>query len=165
MRCPKCGSPNDKVVDSRVSRDADSIRRRRECLVCGHRFTTYETIEEQNLRVIKSDGRYEPFDRNKLIAGITKACEKRPVSREKIETTVYQITSDLEQEHGREIPSRLIGEKIMSRLRQLDEVAYVRFASVYRRFRDVDEFEQEIQNLRQLDTEPRPCPAPSPASP
>ncbi len=136
------------MVDSRMSKEGTSIRRRRECLACGTRFTTYESIEEQHLRVIKSDGRYEPFDRLKLFAGLEKACEKRPVSREKLEATALQILAELEHEYEHEIPTRAIGEKVMARLRELDEVAYVRFASVYRRFKDLDEFEQEIRSMR-----------------
>jgi transcriptional repressor NrdR len=147
MRCPKCNSLEDKVIDSRAWKDGAVIRRRRECLGCGYRFTTYEEIEREDLRVIKRDGRYEPFDRRKLISGFEKACEKRPVSREVIDKTVEEITEELAKAHNGEIPTTAIGEKMMQRLRQLDEVAYVRFASVYRKFRDIKEFVNEVQNL------------------
>ena len=137
----------DKVVDSRLSKDGRSIRRRRECVGCGSRFTTYEEIERDDLRVLKRDGRYETFDRKKLIAGIDKACEKRPVSREAIERTVNEMIDELVKTHGDEIPTKAIGDKIMQHLRRLDEVAYVRFASVYRKFRDIKEFVNEVQSL------------------
>lgn len=148
MKCPKCGVLDDKVVDSRLSRDGGNIRRRRECLTCGFRFTTYEAIESQDVRVIKSDGRYQPFDRQKLLNGILRACEKRPVSKEQIEAAVLEIIGEMEQEYENEIPTRAIGEAVMRKLRQLDAVAYVRFASVYRRFEDIGEFEQEIKSMR-----------------
>jgi len=147
MRCPKCGNLEDRVIDSRSSKDGDSIRRRRECTQCLHRFTTYEEIERAMLRVIKRDGRSEPFERHKLIAGITKACEKRPISLDSIEKAVEEIQADLEANHGREIPSSLIGTKVMEKLHSLDEVAYVRYASVYRHFQDIGEFIDEIQSL------------------
>lgn len=147
MRCPKCSATEDKVIDSRPWKDGAVIRRRRQCLSCQHRFTTYEEIERENLRVIKRDGRYEPFDRNKLVGGMYKACEKRPVSPERIELAVDRMVDYLEKEHHNEIPTRAIGEAIMAALRGLDEVAYVRFASVYRQFKDINEFVTEIQNL------------------
>src|SRR3989442_126012 len=147
MRCPKCGSVEDKVVDSRLSKDGFSIRRRRECVVCEHRFTTYEEIERADIRVIKRDGRGEPFDRHKLLSGIMKACEKRPISVEKLESTVEEIIHDLETHHPREVPSSVIGAKVMEKLHELDEVAYVRYASVYRHFQDIGEFINEIQSL------------------
>lgn len=137
----------DKVIDSRAWKDGAVIRRRRECLECGHRFTTYEEIEREDIRVIKRDGRYEPFDRRKLITGLEKACEKRPISREAIHQLVEEITEDLAKKHNREIPTPAIGEEIMNRLRKVDEVAYVRFASVYRKFRDIREFVNEVQSL------------------
>src|SRR2546423_15233762 len=118
MRCPKCGSVEDKVVDSRLSKDGFSIRRRRECVVCEHRFTTYEEIERADIRVIKRDGRGEPFDRHKLLAGVTKACEKRPISIEALEQAAAEIIKDLEQNYGREIPSSLVGAKVMGKLHQ-----------------------------------------------
>lgn len=148
MKCPKCGVLDDKVVDSRLSRDGASIRRRRECLGCSFRFTTYEGIESQDVRVIKSDGRYQPFDRQKLLNGMLRACEKRPVSKEQIEAAALEIVNEMEREHDNEIPTRAIGEAVMRKLRQLDAVAYVRFASVYRRFEDIGEFEQEIKSMR-----------------
>jgi transcriptional repressor NrdR len=147
MRCPKCQARDDKVIDSRAIKDETVIRRRRECLACEHRFTTYEEVERDDLRVLKRDGRYEAFDRRKLITGIDKACEKRPVSREAIERSVNEMIDELIKKHGDEIPTTAIGEKIMQHLRQLDEVAYVRFASVYRKFRDIKEFVHEVQNL------------------
>ena len=147
MRCPKCAHLDDKVIDSRASRDGKTIRRRRECLQCNHRYTTYEQVEKENLRVVKRDGRYEEFGRTKLMGGITKACEKRPVGAEQIQLVVDEIIAELEDKYDREVPSTVIGEKVMQRLRKLDEVAYVRFASVYRQFRDVNEFVSEIQKL------------------
>ncbi len=135
------------MIDSRASKDAASIRRRRECTQCLHRFTTYEEIERAMLRVTKRDGRSEPFERNKLVAGISKACEKRPISLEAIEKAVEEIQADLEAHYGREIPSHVIGTKVMEKLHSLDEVAYVRYASVYRHFKDIGEFIDEIQNL------------------
>jgi transcriptional repressor NrdR len=145
MRCPKCGNLEDKVIDSRASKEGDIIRRRRECLGCTHRYTTYEEIEREDLRVIKRDGRYQPFDRRKLIMGIEKACEKRPVSREVVEKIVDEIADQLAKANNGEVPSRAIGEAIMNRLRLLDEVAYVRFASVYRKFRDIREFVNVVE--------------------
>jgi transcriptional repressor NrdR len=123
------------------------VRRRRECLSCNYRFTTYEEIEREDLRVIKRDGRYEPFDRRKIVMGFLKACEKRPVSPELIDKTADKMIEDLEQKYGREIPTTAVGEKIMEALKKMDEVAYVRFASVYKEFRDVSEFTQEINTL------------------
>jgi transcriptional repressor NrdR len=147
MRCPKCQARDDKVIDSRAIKDETVIRRRRECLACENRFTTYEEIERDDLRVLKRDGRYEAFDRRKLITGLDKACEKRPVSRELIEKTVNEMIDELTKKHGDEISTTAIGEKIMQHLRGLDEVAYVRFASVYRKFRDIKEFVNEVQSL------------------
>jgi transcriptional repressor NrdR len=150
MRCPKCAGIDDKVVDSRSNRDGLLIRRRRECLKCGARFTTYEEIFHEKLRVKKRDGQYEEFDRRKLLAGIEKACEKRPVSTEKIELLAERVIAELENEHGREVPSMKIGERVMEHLRKLDEVAYVRFASVYRQFRDAEQFIDEIKQMGKL---------------
>jgi len=147
MRCPKCGELEDKVIDSRVAKDGKSIRRRRECIVCEFRFTTYEQIERADLRVIKRDGRGEPFDRHKLMNGILKACEKRPVSVEKLEQVVEDIIHYLEHSFGREVKSQIIGAKVMETLHEVDEVAYVRYASVYRHFQDIGEFINEIQSL------------------
>ena len=147
MRCPKCGKFEDKVLDSRETKNGAVIRRRRQCLGCQHRFTTYEQVQREGWWVIKRDGRREKFDRNKLRGGIEKACEKRPVSREQIEMQVEEIMDEIEKEYDREVPSTALGEKVMQRLRQIDEVAYVRFASVYRQFRDLKEFADEIQSL------------------
>jgi transcriptional repressor NrdR len=147
MRCPKCGHQDDKVIDSRSARNGASIRRRRVCLGCGHRFTTYEEVLKTSLRVIKRDGRHEDIDRNKLLGGILRACEKRPVSVQEIEALVDAILAELEAEFEREVPSVTIGKKVMDRLEKLDEIAYVRFASVYRRFRDVSQFLSEVEAL------------------
>ena len=147
MYCSKCGSIEDRVIDSRLSKDGRSIRRRRECVLCAHRFTTYEEIERADLRVVKRDGRSEPFDKHKLLSGITKACEKRPVSHDTLAKAVEEIIQELEQDSQKEIPSHVIGGKVMDKLHQLDEVAYVRYASVYRSFQDIGEFIDEIQSL------------------
>lgn len=147
MRCPKCSHQDDKVIDSRSVRNGDVIRRRRVCLKCGYRFTTYEEVVKASLRVIKRDGRHEDLDRQKLMSGMERACEKRPISAQQIETMVDSIISELESEYEREVPSTVIGQKVMDRLEQLDEVAYVRFASVYRRFRDVNQFLSEVEGL------------------
>ncbi|HEX8372257.1 MAG TPA: transcriptional regulator NrdR [Chthoniobacterales bacterium] len=147
MFCSKCGGIEDKVIDSRLSKDGKSIRRRRECVSCTHRFTTYEEVERADLRVVKRDGRSESLSRQKLLNGMVKACEKRPVSVEVLEKAAEQITQQLEVEFRREIPSNVIGAKVMDVLHQLDEVAYVRYASVYRHFQDIGEFIDEIQSL------------------
>ncbi|MBI4342914.1 MAG: transcriptional repressor NrdR [Candidatus Omnitrophica bacterium] len=147
MKCPFCGHEEDKVVDSRTSSDGVAIRRRRECLRCGKRYTTYEHVEEQPLMVIKKDGRREPFDRHKLLAGLVKACEKRPVSMDDLERLVDELERELSQHFEREAPSREIGERVMRRLHALDPVAYVRFASVYREFKDVEQFMRELKDL------------------
>ncbi|MEM1059030.1 MAG: transcriptional regulator NrdR [Verrucomicrobiota bacterium] len=147
MLCPKCGHLEDKVIDSRMAKDGIVIRRRRECLRCSHRFTTYEEIEREDIRVIKRDGRYEQFDKRKLMVGVERACEKRPVSAELLQKTINEMIAELIKKHGREIPAEAIGEAVMEKLRRLDEVAYVRFASVYRKFRDIKEFVNEVQNL------------------
>ena len=146
MRCPKCGSRDDKVIDSRQSRDASSIRRRRECLKCKYRFTTYEEIERSDLRVVKRNRTHEPFDRRKLAASIAKAFEKRSTSLLTLEDTVEEIVHDLET-GGREVLSSVIGAKVLEQLRALDEVAYLRYASVYQRFEDVDQFVDAIHTL------------------
>ncbi len=150
MKCPFCSHQEDKVVDSRESSDALAIRRRRECLKCGKRFTTYEHVEEQPLMIIKKDGRREPFDRHKLLAGLVKACEKRPVSMDDLERLVDELERELSQQFEREAPSREIGERVMRRLHALDPVAYVRFASVYREFKDVEQFMRELKELLAL---------------
>ena len=147
MKCPFCGHREDKVVDSRASTDEVSIRRRRECLGCGKRFTTYEHPEEQRLMIVKKDGRREPFDRHKLLAGLVKACEKRPVSMEDLESFVDGLERELTQQFDREVPSREVGERVMKRLHAMDPVAYVRFASVYREFKDVEQFMRELKDL------------------
>lgn len=145
----------DKVIDSRAWKDGAVIRRRRECLApgCGYRFTTYEEIEREDLRVVKRDGRYETFDRKKMIAGIYRACEKRPVSPDAIEKLADSLVEELEKRFNKEIPAKEIGEGIMVGLRKIDEVAYVRFASVYRNFKDINEFVHEVHNLH-LATKP-----------
>lgn len=147
MRCPFCQHIEDRVIDSRLSKDGDIIRRRRECGQCRRRFTTYERVEETLPLVIKKDGRREPFDRGKILAGLHRACEKRPISVEVLEKLVERIEQRLQETGDREIPSRVIGEQIMSELQSLDEVAYVRFASVYRSFKDVNEFMNEVKEL------------------
>jgi transcriptional repressor NrdR len=147
MRCPKCGHTDDKVLDSRAAREGDAIRRRRACLACNQRFTTYEEIVKDALRVVKRDGRREEFSRLKLMNGIMRACEKRPVSPMQIEEMVDEIMDQIEQEYDSEVPSGVIGEKVMSRLEKIDEVAYVRFASVYKRFADVNQFLNAIHDI------------------
>ena len=147
MRCPKCGSSQDRVIDSREAREGHAIRRRRECMRCNFRFTTYEVVEREELRVVKRNGARESFDRDKLMAGIRKACEKRPVKMEQIEQLVDDIAGELEEEGYREIPSTVIGAKLMRRLEEIDHVAYVRYASVYRQFEDVGEFIDEVKRL------------------
>lgn len=146
MKCPYCSSENSRVVDSREAGEK-SIRRRRECLGCGKRFTTYETVELLPLLVIKRDGRRQTFDRNKILQGMLRACEKRPVSLADLETIATEIEGQLQGQLDNEIESRAIGELVMERLRHLDQVAFVRFASVYREFKDVSSFMTEIQRL------------------
>ena len=147
MRCPRCSGLEDKVIQSRISRDGSSIRRRRECIRCSYRFTTYEKVEESLPMVIKKDGRREAFDPNKVISGIITACEKRPVSIEDIEAVKDSVIHDIQTKWDREVPSTYIGEKVMEALHRLDPVAYVRFASVYREFKDVREFMDEIKGF------------------
>ena len=147
MKCPYCGTNRDKVVDSRSSNNGKNIRRRRECLKCDKRFTTYEHLEEMPLMVIKKDGRREPFDRNKILAGFTKACEKRPVSTEKLEKIADAIEREIQKNFEREVKASVIGELAMKQLHSLDEVAYVRFASVYRQFKDINQFMKELKQL------------------
>lgn len=147
MRCPKCSADDDRVIDSRSVRGGAAIRRRRLCNACRHRFTTYEEVLKSGLRVIKRDGRREDFDRRKLVAGLARACEKRPIGETEIEALVDAIVAEIETEYEREVPSTVIGRKVMERLQRLDEVAYVRFASVYRRFRDVSQFLSEVEGL------------------
>ena len=147
MRCPFCGHDEDKVIDSRPSEEGSAIRRRRECLACGSRFTTYEKVENLPLLVVKKDGSREPFLRDKLISGIIKACEKRPVSTAQIEELVDSVEMGVQNSLKREVTSREIGEMVMERLKSLDEVAYVRFASVYRQFKDVNSFLAELNQM------------------
>ncbi len=147
MRCPKCGFQEDKVADTRLVRNGEAIRRRRVCLKCSHRFTTYEEVVKAHLRVIKRDGRHEELDRTKLLSGLLRACEKRPVSASQIEIMVSNIMNELEAEFEREVPSTAIGKKVMDNLEKIDEVAYIRFASVYRRFKDVNQFLSEVEGL------------------
>jgi len=147
MLCPKCSTIDDKVIDSRLSKDGTSIRRRRECLGCESRFTTYEQIERVELLAVKRDNRREPFDRQKLLSSFIKACEKRPISIDVMEESVNTIIGDLESGQDREISTKTIGACVMERLHAIDPVAYVRFASVYRRFEDIGEFIDEIESL------------------
>ncbi|MFA5199979.1 MAG: transcriptional regulator NrdR [Candidatus Omnitrophota bacterium] len=147
MRCPFCGHKEDKVVDSRATAEESAIRRRRECLKCGKRFTTYEYVEEVSLLVIKKDGRREAFDRKKVLAGIIRACEKRPVSVEKMEDVVTQVERAIQKKSDREVQASRIGELVMERLKLIDDVAYVRFASVYRQFKDVGQFMVELKDI------------------
>lgn len=147
MRCPKCGCQDDKVIDSRASREGATIRRRRECVGCGFRFTTYEEIERGGLVVLKRDGRREEFSREKLLSGIRKACQKRPVSPKIIEDLLERIVMEVTDKFDREVSAEVIGKLVMDGLRQVDEVAYVRFASVYRRFQEATDFVHEVKKL------------------
>jgi len=149
MRCPSCGHLEDRVIDSRSTKEGRAIRRRRECIGCGNRYTTYEYVENASVVVVKKDGKREPWSREKIIAGISRACEKRPVSLSQIEEIVDRIETEIQRLAPGEVDSKRIGELVMSELQQLDEVAYVRFASVYRHFKDVNEFLDEIQGLVQ----------------
>ncbi|MBK9973580.1 MAG: transcriptional repressor NrdR [Planctomycetes bacterium] len=148
MRCPFCKVDNDRVVDSRSSSEGAVVRRRRECLACGKRFTTYERIEEAPLRVIKKDGSRSPFDRDKIRYGIQRACEKRPVSAAQIDEIVNAVEDEVTKKYDREVPTRVIGELIIDRLKALDSVAYVRFASVYREFKDAADFLHAIEGVK-----------------
>ncbi len=147
MRCPYCAAVDDHVVDSRESREGAVIRRRRECGACGRRFTSYETVEEIPVLVVKRDGRREPFDRNKLLRGLMKACEKRPVETRALERICDEIESALYAREPREMPTEEVGTRVMEQLKDLDQVAYVRFASVYRRFEDLGDFVDELKTL------------------
>ena len=149
MRCPKCGCQDDKVIDSRASREGATIRRR-ECAGCGHRFTTYEELEHDGLMVLKRDGRHEEFSRDKLISGIRKACQKRPVSPKAMEDLVDHIVAAVTAKFENEVPGDFIGKMVMDGLRGIDEVAYVRFASVYRRFQEATDFVQEVKKLEAM---------------
>jgi len=148
MKCPYCLRQKTKVVDKRDIPEVDTIRRRRECLECGKRFTTYERIELTGLSVIKKDGKRESFDRDKLLSGVLKACEKRPIPRERVEKLVGEVEAELRNQDDKEIPSTEIGKLLMEKLRDLDKVAYIRFASVYREFTDLSSFETELVKLR-----------------
>jgi len=149
VRCPACGHEGDKVVDSRSVRDGQGVRRRRECLQCHDRYTTYEFVEETPMLVVKKDGRREPYARDRVLAGLVKACEKRPISRQQLEELVDDIERTLLGDGRNEVSSRDLGEAVMNRLQGLDEIAYVRFASVYRSFRDVNQFMEELRVLLQ----------------
>lgn len=149
MKCPFCDELEDKVVDSRMAKEGEVIRRRRECLGCKRRYTTYERVEETMPVVVKKDGRREPFDRAKILSGLKKACEKRPVSTATIEAVTDRIEKHIQDLGETEIESRVVGEEVMGELSQLDQVAYVRFASVYREFKDIDQFMDEIKTLAQ----------------
>jgi transcriptional repressor NrdR len=147
MKCPFCGEIDNKVIDSRLSKDGNVIRRRRECLICTRRFTTYEHIEEIPIMIIKKDGRREVFSREKVRTGIKKACEKRNISMNAIEEFIDELERDLRETGEKEIPSKTLGERVMVKLHELDDVAYVRFASVYREFKDVNDFVAELKSL------------------
>lgn len=149
MKCPFCDELEDKVVDSRMAKEGEVIRRRRECLGCKRRYTTYERVEVLLPVVVKKDGRREPFDRAKILSGLKKACEKRPISTATIEAVTDRIEKHIQELGETEIESRVIGEEVMGELSQLDQVAYVRFASVYREFKDIDQFMDEIKTLAQ----------------
>ena len=147
MKCPRCGHGDNRVVDSRAGKDGDVIRRRRECLSCRRRFTTYERVEEELPFVVKRDGRREPFDRQKILTGVLKACEKRPVSYAAIEKVVDTLEAEFQASGEKEVSSVQIGERVLAGLLRMDDVAYVRFASVYRQFKDISQFVEEIKSL------------------
>jgi len=147
MKCPFCQSPNDRVIDTRASEDGTAIRRRRQCLDCTRRFTTYERIEGTSIKLIKKDGAREPFDRGKIKRGLEKACWKRPVSDAQLEAIISEVENHLETRFESEVESRYVGELVMKHLRELDQVAYVRFASVYRQFQDVHDFVHELKPM------------------
>jgi len=147
MRCPFCNAKEDKVVDSRTTKDGRAIRRRRECLECGKRYTTYEHVEDIALMVVKKDGRREPFDSRKIKVGVLKACEKRPIGMEQVDRLIEEIEHTLMGSMDKEVSSEKVGALVMKKLRNLDEVAYVRFASVYKQFRDTNEFMEELRGL------------------
>ena len=147
MKCPFCGELKDRVVDSRESRDGHAVRRRRECLSCNRRFTSYEEIEDIPYMVVKNDGSREDFDRKKLLGGLQRACQKRPIAVTELQAILEAVEQKLHEQEDRELPTRTIGRLIMRRLKKLDQVAYVRFASVYRKFEDIDAFMEELQKL------------------
>lgn len=148
MKCPFCKAPDSRVVDTRAADDGATIRRRRECVSCGKRFTTYESLEKVPMMVIKSDGRRETFDRNKLLNGLIRSCDKRDIETDKIVALASQIEQEIRNTMEREVKARSIGERVMEHLKDFDEVAYIRFASVYRKFRDVEEFKKELDLLK-----------------
>lgn len=147
MRCPYCNFNEDRVIDSRVTQDGASVRRRRECLNCGRRFTTYEYVEKTPLMVVKKDGRREPFNREKILNGLTRACQKRPISMELLLKLVSEVEAEIQKKFDQEVESRFIGEQVMEKLSKVDDVAYVRFASVYRQFKDVNQFLRELRDI------------------
>jgi len=149
MQCPKCSHNDTRVIDSRTSKSGLAIRRRRVCQKCEHRFTTSEELVREGLYVLKNDGRREEFDRAKIISGLRRACEKRPIELEQINMLVADVTAELESEFDNEVPTRAIGERIMNRIKNIDKIAFVRFASVYKDFRDIHELAAEISNLKQ----------------
>lgn len=162
MRCPFCGSDEDRVVDTRSSKEGRAVRRRRECEACGKRFTTYESIEPFPRQVVKRDGRREPYDREKLLVGLVTSCKKRPVNLETIEGIVDRIEERMDDVGMAEVESQWLGERVMDELQAVDEIAYVRFASVYRQFKDVTEFVDELRGLRGVDDEPTSAPEAAP---
>jgi transcriptional repressor NrdR len=162
VRCPFCGHTEDRVVDSRVGREGEFIRRRRECLKCRRRYTTYEYVEDVLPHVVKRDGRREPFDRQKLRGSILKACEKRSVGVQAVDDVVADIEAKLHERAEKEISSRELGELVMERLQELDQVAYVRFASVYRQFKDIAQFMDEVKGLLKTDEKTKPASRPRP---
>jgi transcriptional repressor NrdR len=147
MKCPFCSHNEDKVIDSRETSDATAVRRRRECLACGKRFTTYEYVEKTPLMVIKKDGRREPFNREKILLGLRNACQKRAISMEKLEKLATEVETEIQKKFDQEIESRYIGELVIEKLAKLDDVAYVRFASVYRQFKDINQFMRELRDI------------------
>lgn len=163
MKCPFCREDNDRVLDSRTSPDGFAIRRRRECLKCRRRFTTYERIEESPLKVVKKDGTRVPFDRDKIKKGLEKACWKRPISDVQIDAIVSSVEDDVYSQYDTEVPSRYLGEFVMARLRELDQVAFVRFASVYREFKDVKDFVEELGPMLAASKAQAAASAPPPA--
>jgi transcriptional repressor NrdR len=147
MKCPYCRELENKVIDSRMTKEGNAVRRRRECLGCNHRFTTYERVEEVPLVLIKKDGRRETFDRTKVLAGMQKACEKRNISINTLEAFVDELERELQEMGEKELPSTVVGERVMRKLHELDDVAYVRFASVYQEFKDINDFMSELKDL------------------
>jgi transcriptional repressor NrdR len=147
MKCPFCSHTEDKVIDSRSTSEDLAIRRRRECLACSKRFTTYEYVEKIPLMVIKKDGRREPFNKNKVLEGLVRACQKRPVGMDQLESLIEEVEKEIQKKYDREIDAKIIGQMVVERLSKLDDVAYVRFASVYRQFKDVNEFMKELKEI------------------